>query len=45
MEYMLVGDFKADLRLTVIESPIAQTNDFKYLGSWVVSSERDFEVR
>ena len=44
-EYMLVGDFKADPGLSVIEGPIARTNDFKYLGSWVVSSKRDFEVR
>ena len=44
-EYMLVGDFKADAGLSVIEGPIAWTNDFKYLGSWVVSSKRDFEVR
>ena len=44
-EYMLVGDFRADPGLAVIEGPIARTNDFKYLGSWVVSSKRDFEVR
>ena len=44
-EYMLVVDFKADPGLSVIEGPIARTNDFKYLGSWVVSSKRDFEVR
>ena len=37
-EYMLVGDFRADPGLIVIEGPIAQTNDFKYLGSWVVPS-------
>ena len=43
-EYMLVDDFKADPGLSVIEGPIARTNDFKYLGSWVVSSKRDFEV-
>ena len=43
-EYLLVGDFKADPGLTVIEGPIARTNN-EYLGSWVVSSERDFEVR
>ena len=45
MEYMLVGDFKADPELTVIEGPIVQTKDFKYLGSWVLSSRRDFEVQ
>ena len=44
-EYMLVGDFRADPGLTVIEGLIAWTNDFKYLGSWVVSSKRDFEVQ
>ena len=44
-EYMLVGDFKADPGLTVIEGPITRTNDFKYLGSWVVSSKKDFEIR
>ena len=44
-EYMLVGDFRADPGLIVIEGPIAKTNDFKYLGSRVVSSKRDFEVR
>ena len=44
-EYMLVGDFKSDPGLTVIESPIAHVDDFKYLGSWVVSSSKDFEVQ
>ena len=44
-EYMLVGDFRADPGLAVFLGPIARTNDFKYLGSWVVSSKRDFEVR
>ena len=44
-EYMLVGDFKSDPGLTVIEGPIARVDDFKYLGSWVVSSRKDFEVR
>ena len=43
--YMLVGGFKCDLGLTVIEGPIACVNDFKYLGSWVVSLRKDFEVR
>ena len=38
-EYMLVGDFKADLGLTVTEGSIARTDDFKYLGSCVVSSK------
>ena len=44
-EYMLEGDFRADPGLIVIGGPIAWTNDFNYLGSWVVSSKRDFEVR
>ena len=44
-KYMLVGDFKADSGLTVVEGPIAWVNDFKGLGSWVMSSRRDFEVR
>ena len=43
-EYMLVGDFKSDPGLTVIEGPIARVDDFKYLGSLVVSSRKDFEV-
>ena len=44
-EYMLVGDFKSDPGLTVIEGPISHVDDFKYLGSWVVSLRKDFEVR
>ena len=44
-KYMLVGDFKADSGLTVVEGPIAWVNDFKGFGSWVMSSRRDFEVR
>ena len=44
-EYMLVADFKSDSGLTVIEGPIAHVDDFKYLGHWVVSSSKDFEVR
>ena len=44
-EYMLMGDFKSDLGLTVIEGPIVRTNNFNYFGSLVVSSNRDFEVR
>ena len=43
-EYMLVGDFKSNPGLTVIEDPIARVDDFKYLGSWVVSSRKNFEV-
>jgi len=42
---MLGGDFKADPGLSVTEGPIARTNNFKYFGSWAVSSKRDFEVR
>ena len=38
-EYMLVGDFRADPGLTVIEGPIVRTNNFKYLGSRLVSSK------
>ena len=41
---MLVGNFKTDPGLTVVEGPNAEANDFKYLGSWVTSSRRDFEV-
>ena len=41
---MLVGDSKSDPGLTVTEGSIACIYDFKYLGSWVVSLRRDFEV-
>ena len=37
MECMLVGNFKIDSGLTVVEGPIAQVNGFKYQGSWVIS--------
>ena len=33
-----MGNFKTDPGLTVVEGPIAEVNDFKYLGSWVTSS-------
>ena len=39
-----MGNFKTDPGLTVVEGPNAEANDFKYLGSWVTSSRRDFEV-
>ena len=42
-EYILVGDFKSDPGLTVIEGLIMRVIDFKYLGSWVVSSQNDFD--
>ena len=40
-EYMLMGDFKADPGLSVIEGPIAWTNDFKYLGSKLGSAIKE----
>ena len=41
---MLVGDFKSEPGLTLIEGPIVQVIDFKHLIDWVVS-HKDFEVR
>ena len=42
---MLVGNFKTDSGLTVVEGPMVWVNNFEYLGSWVMSLHRDFEVQ
>jgi hypothetical protein len=45
-EYILVGNFsKEDVIITVDNKWIAQMQDYKYLGSWIMNSEKDFDTR
>lgn len=45
-EYILVGDFsKEAVNISVDDKVIAKVDDFKYLGSWIMSSEKDFLTR
>ena len=45
-EFIVVGDIKVPPNsLLVCDGPIKQVDDFKYLGSWLMSSSKDFEVR
>ena len=47
-EYIMVGDWKIEdykKEIKINEGKIKLVTDFKYLGSWVMSSSRDFEIR
>ena len=44
-EYILVGDFPIDVVISVDSTVIAQVDDFKYLGSWIMDPAKDFSVR
>ena len=46
-EYMLVGlkEPRPDNQLSISEGKIEKAEDFKYLGGWVKSSEKDVNVR
>ncbi len=47
-EYIMVGDWKIEdynKEIKINEGKIKLVTDFKYLGSWVMSSGRDFEIR
>jgi hypothetical protein len=45
-EYILVGDFSKEVvNISVDDKVIAKVDDFKYLGSWIMSSEKDFLTR
>ena len=46
-EYLLVGDWgdKKKQGIKVKEGPIQQVEDYKYLGSWLKDSHKDFKIR
>ena len=46
-EYIRIGNFSSDNHptLRVIGGEIAEVADFRYLGSWIMSSNKDFVVR
>ena len=45
-EYMVIGRPKdPDQQLAIAEGNIARIEDFKYLDSWLKSSNKDFNVR
>ena len=46
-EYIRIGDFSNDNHptLRVSGGEIAEVTDFRYLGSWIMSSQKDFVVR
>ena len=46
-EYIRIGDFSGDTHptLRVSGGEIAEVADFRYLGSWIMSSNKDFVVR
>ena len=45
-EYILVGNFSnEDVVISVDNKLLAQVQDYKYLGSWIMSSEKDFNTR
>ena len=45
-EYILVGTFPEDHELISVDGVrIAQVTDFKYLGSWLMDSAKDFGIR
>ena len=45
--YIRIGDFFSDSHptLRVSSGEIAEVTDFRYLGSWIMSSQKDFVVR
>jgi len=44
-EYLLVGNWTDPVIIFLTSGPIARVEDFKYLGSWLMNSTKDFEVR
>ena len=44
-EYILIGEFKESVDLSLNSGLIKQVKDFKYLGSWLMNCEKDFSVR
>ena len=42
---MLVGPWDETVLLRVAKGAIKQVTDFKYLGSWLMDSSKDFEIR
>ena len=45
-EYIQVGDWKnEEASFPVNNSPLKKVEDYKYLGSWILNSEKDMRVR
>jgi hypothetical protein len=44
-EYLLVGAWVDPVMVSLSSGPLARVDDFKYLGSWLMNSMKDFEVR
>ena len=44
-EFLLVGIWKEAVTISLSSGPIKKVDDFKYLGSWLMDSVKDFEVR
>jgi len=44
-EYLLVGAWVDPVMISLSSGPLARVDDFKYLGSWLMNSMKDFEVR
>jgi len=44
-EYLLVGHFESPVVITLSSGIINEVKDFKYLGSWLMDSTKDFKVR
>ena len=45
-KYITIGDFSSDNHptLRVSNGEIVEVTDFRYLGSWIMSSQKDFVV-
>jgi hypothetical protein len=44
-EFMLVGKWNTPITISLSTGQIKQVADFKYLGSWLLDSTKDFKVR
>ena len=43
-EFLLVGAWAEPVTISLASGSIKQVTDFKYLGSWLMDSSKDFEV-
>jgi type IV secretory pathway VirB3-like protein len=44
-EFLLVGNWNEAVTLHLSSGAIAQVDDFKFLGSWLMNCQKNFEVR
>jgi Reverse transcriptase (RNA-dependent DNA polymerase) len=44
-EFMMVGNWASPIEFRVSTGSIQLVKDFKYLGSWLLNSTKDFEIR